>query len=282
VENKIERFIRPKELGDLPMQEHEKKLNVNRFVFETPFTRRGPDGKVTHGDVSCQWKVKTILTTEARFPYLKTRIKVVSREDVELTPVQVSIEDLERKLIKLETACGPPLNLIMLQMELQSCVATAVNAGPLQIVEVFLSKPKLDCPFRPRMKEVLRKLLRVCHRALLLNKMHLRPGQEDLHIHLARSYKKFKVEVEKVVGEVHIGDGHKAMTATSVIAGLVGSQRATKSLQKKLEGDNSPVPTRSKSLRMRGSSSDSHGVAKSNKGNRRSFAVMHSSLDSSI
>ena len=50
------------------------------------------------------------------------------------------------------------------QMELQSCVATAVNAGPLQIVEVFLSKPKLDCPFRPRMKEVLRKLLRVCHR----------------------------------------------------------------------------------------------------------------------
>ena len=29
---------------------------------------------------------------------------------------QVSIEDLERKLIKLETACGPPLNLIMLQV----------------------------------------------------------------------------------------------------------------------------------------------------------------------
>ena len=99
---------------------------------------------------------------------------------------------------------------------------------------------------------------------------------------ISHSYKKFKVEVEKVVGEVHIGDGHKAMTATSVIAGLVGSQRATKSLQKKLEGDNSPVPTRSKSLRMRGDSSNCHGVAKNNKGNRRSFAVMHSSLDSSI
>ena len=71
---------------------------------------------------------------------------------------------------------------------------------------------------------------------------------------------------------------HKVSTATAVISGLVGSQ----SLRKKLEGDNSPVPTRSKSLRMRGSSSDSHGVAKGNKGNRRSFAVMHSSLDSSI
>ena len=99
---------------------------------------------------------------------------------------------------------------------------------------------------------------------------------------ISHSYKKFKVEVEKVVGEVHIGDGNKAMTATSVIAGLVGSQRATKSLQKKLEGDNSPVPTRSKSLRMRGSSSDGQGVAKCNKGKRRSFAVMHNSLDSSI
>ena len=42
---------------------------------------------------------------------------------------------------------------------------------------------------------------------------------------ISHSYKKFKVEVEKVVGEVHIGDGNKAMTAPSVIAGLVGSQR---------------------------------------------------------
>ena len=32
--------------------------------------------------------------------------------------LQVSIEDLERKLEKLETACGPPVNLIMLQVHL--------------------------------------------------------------------------------------------------------------------------------------------------------------------
>ena len=32
--------------------------------------------------------------------------------------IQVSIEDLERKLEKLETACGPPVNLIMLQVPL--------------------------------------------------------------------------------------------------------------------------------------------------------------------
>ena len=120
--------------------------------------------------------------------------------------IQVSVEDLELKLEKLETACEPPLNLIMLQvpwvqlwchktenyilsllqnmnrfikvnynskslgkmimqMELQSCVATAVNAGPLHIVEVFLKKPIDDCPFQLRMREILRKLIRACHRS---------------------------------------------------------------------------------------------------------------------
>ena len=44
-------------------------------------------------------------------------------------------------------------------------MATAVNAGPLHIVDVFLKKPVPDCPFRPRMKEVLRKLLGACHRS---------------------------------------------------------------------------------------------------------------------
>ena len=54
-------------------------------------------------------------------------------------------------------------------MELQSCVATAVNAGPLHIVDVFLKKPVPDCPFRPRMKEVLRRLLGACHRSTALH-----------------------------------------------------------------------------------------------------------------
>ena len=99
---------------------------------------------------------------------------------------------------------------------------------------------------------------------------------------ISHSYKKFKVEVEKVVGEVQIGDGHKVSTATAVISGLVGSQRTAQSPRKKLEGDNSPVPTRSKSLRLRGDSSNCQGVAQGNKGKRRSFAVMHNSLDSSI
>ena len=62
-------------------------------------------------------------------------------------------------------------------MELQSCVATAVNAGPLHIVDVFLKKPVPDCPFRPRMKEVLRRLLGACHRSTALHSF------DDYHLY---------------------------------------------------------------------------------------------------
>ena len=47
-------------------------------MFATPFT---PDGRA-HGDLHEQLKRKTILTTANHFPYVKTRIQVVEREQV--------------------------------------------------------------------------------------------------------------------------------------------------------------------------------------------------------
>lgn len=53
-------------------------LFSGRFVFATPFT---PSGKA-HGDLSSQHKRKTILTVSNAFPYIKTRISVIQREEV--------------------------------------------------------------------------------------------------------------------------------------------------------------------------------------------------------
>jgi len=53
-------------------------LSLERFMFATPFT---PDGRA-HGDLHEQFKRKTILTTANHFPYVKTRIQVVEREQV--------------------------------------------------------------------------------------------------------------------------------------------------------------------------------------------------------
>lgn len=51
---------------------------LGRFMYETPFT---PSGKA-HGELVTQYKRKTILTAANSFPYVKTRVNVVHREQV--------------------------------------------------------------------------------------------------------------------------------------------------------------------------------------------------------
>lgn len=49
-----------------------------RFMYATPFTL---DGRA-HGELHEQYKRKTILTTVHFFPYVKTRLSVINREQV--------------------------------------------------------------------------------------------------------------------------------------------------------------------------------------------------------
>jgi len=65
----------------------EKRFNLSRFIFETPFTTTG---KVHSDDIREQQKRKTILTTELPFPYVIKRLRVVKRDEISLTPIQVS------------------------------------------------------------------------------------------------------------------------------------------------------------------------------------------------
>lgn len=58
---------------------------LERFVYATPFT---PTGR-PHGELHEQYKRKTILTTAVHFPYVKTRIQVVHRTQITLTPIEV-------------------------------------------------------------------------------------------------------------------------------------------------------------------------------------------------
>lgn len=51
---------------------------TERFVFATPFTQ---DGRA-HGEIHEQHKRKTILTTSHMFPYIKTRLQVISHDQV--------------------------------------------------------------------------------------------------------------------------------------------------------------------------------------------------------
>lgn len=66
---------------------------TERFVYATPFT---PGGKA-HGELKEQYKRKTILTVATHFPYLKTRILIVAKKQIVLCPIEVAIEDIQKK-----------------------------------------------------------------------------------------------------------------------------------------------------------------------------------------
>lgn len=137
----------------------DKNYNLRRFVYCTPFTL---DGRA-HGDLHEQFKRKTILTTSHAFPYIKTRINIIHKEEVSecffklgwslmcalslipnttcvfvslqiiSTPIEVAIEDMQKKTQELAFATHQdPADAKMLQMVLQGSVGTTVNQVKLQ------------------------------------------------------------------------------------------------------------------------------------------------------
>ncbi|XP_077861413.1 dedicator of cytokinesis protein 7-like [Saccoglossus kowalevskii] len=67
----------------------EKNINIRRFMYATPFTL---DGRA-HGDLQEQYKRKTILTVSNSFPYIKTRLSVIFREEGPLEVALVFLSD---------------------------------------------------------------------------------------------------------------------------------------------------------------------------------------------
>ena len=118
---------------DQKLTAFERNTTVKRFIFSTPLTKTG----AAKGSVENQYAKKTILTTSHYFPYVKRRIKITEKQDIILTPIEVAIEDLRIKLTKMESALNNE-RLTLLQMELQSIVATVVMAGPMQVAVAFL------------------------------------------------------------------------------------------------------------------------------------------------
>lgn len=150
----------------------DKNYNLRRFVYCTPFTL---DGRA-HGDLHEQFKRKTILTTSHAFPYIKTRINIIHKEEVGQqfsscsqqtadlqtafifsqpcaliakspslfvtfqiisTPIEVAIEDMQKKTQELAFATHQdPADAKMLQMVLQGSVGTTVN----QVTDIFDKK----------------------------------------------------------------------------------------------------------------------------------------------
>ncbi|XP_040011299.1 dedicator of cytokinesis protein 8 isoform X5 [Xiphias gladius] len=119
----------------------EKNFNLRRFMYTTPFTKSGRP----RGELNEQYKRKTILTTMHAFPYVKTRINVIQKEEFDLTPIEVAIEDMQKKTRELAVATHREQpDAKMLQMLLQGSVGATVNQGPLEVAQVFLNEIPAD------------------------------------------------------------------------------------------------------------------------------------------
>lgn len=57
----------------------EKNFNLRRFMYTTPFTLEGRP----RGELHEQYRRNTVLTTMHAFPYIKTRISVIQKEEVQ-------------------------------------------------------------------------------------------------------------------------------------------------------------------------------------------------------
>lgn len=119
-----------------------QQFGVRRFVMEQPFTKPkgGKDGAAQAGGFEDQHIRRTIYSTKECFPHLLKRSRVVDKEEVELSPIECAIALVEKRTraLKAELSSSSP-NMKNIQRELQGAVLTQVNAGPLAVINTFLS-----------------------------------------------------------------------------------------------------------------------------------------------
>ncbi|MGH0129310.1 UNVERIFIED_CONTAM: hypothetical protein FKN15_001940 [Acipenser sinensis] len=194
----VEPFFDSYELKDR-ITYFDKNYNLRSFLYCTPFTL---DGRA-HGELQEQYKRKTILATSHAFPYIKTRINVTHKEEIILIPIEVAIEDMQKKTQELAFATHQePADAKMLQMVLQGSVGTTVNQGPLEVAQVFLTEipddPKLY-RHHNKLRLCFKDFTKRCEDALRKNKTLIGSDQKEYHREMERNYNRLKEALNPLI-----------------------------------------------------------------------------------
>uniref|UniRef100_A0A3B3QZ13 Dedicator of cytokinesis 11 n=1 Tax=Paramormyrops kingsleyae TaxID=1676925 RepID=A0A3B3QZ13_9TELE len=184
----------------------EKSHNINRFVFETPYTLSGKK----HGGVEEQCKRRTVLTTANTFPYVKKRIEVVGEKQVELKPIDVAIDEMRDRTAELQKLCSSTeVDMIQLQLKLQGCVSVQVNAGPMAYARAFLDDAKSSQYSTKKvkeLKEIFRSFVQSCSVALDINECLIKEDQFEYHEGLKANFKDMVKELSDIIHEQILQD----------------------------------------------------------------------------
>uniref|UniRef100_A0A8C2TBL6 Dedicator of cytokinesis 10 n=1 Tax=Coturnix japonica TaxID=93934 RepID=A0A8C2TBL6_COTJA len=193
-------FFEEKEAEDRKT-DFEMHHNVNRFVFETPFTLSGKK----HGGVEEQCKRRTVLTTSHLFPYVKKRIQVISQTSTELNPIEVAIDEMSKKVSELNQLCTmEEVDMIRLQLKLQGSVSVKVNAGPMAYARAFLEETNAkrypDNQVK-LLKEIFRQFAEACGHALDVNERLIKEDQFEYQGEMKSHYRDMLSELSAVMNE---------------------------------------------------------------------------------
>eukprot|EP00073_Rattus_norvegicus_P049980 XP_017452321.1 PREDICTED: dedicator of cytokinesis protein 10 isoform X8 [Rattus norvegicus] len=193
-------FFEEKEIEDRKT-DFEMHHNINRFVFETPFTLSGKK----HGGVAEQCKRRTVLTTSHLFPYVKKRIQVISQSSTELNPIEVAIDEMSKKVSELNQLCTTEeVDMIRLQLKLQGSVSVKVNAGPMAYARAFLEETnakKYPDNQVKLLKEIFRQFADACGQALDVNERLIKEDQLEYQEELRSHYKDMLGELSAIMNE---------------------------------------------------------------------------------
>ncbi|XP_065702139.1 dedicator of cytokinesis protein 11 isoform X3 [Patagioenas fasciata] len=196
----VKPYFEDKEISERKT-EFERNHNINRFVFETPYTLSGKK----HGSVEEQCKKRTILTTLNSFPYVKKRIPVNYEHQVNLKPIDVATDEIKDKTAELQKLCSAgDVDMIQLQLKLQGCVSVQVNAGPLAYARAFLSdsqSSKYPTKKVNELKELFRKFIQACGIALELNERLIKEDQVEYHEGLKSNFRDMVKELSDIIHE---------------------------------------------------------------------------------
>ena len=119
-----------------------------------------------------------------------------------LTPVEVAIEDLQKKIDELKDAIQQePPDPKILQMVLQGCVGTTVNQGPFEMALAFLQPNSVE-PFTEhhnKLRLCFKEFTRRCSEALKRNKTLIGPDQREYQKEMERNNSELKAKIEPMI-----------------------------------------------------------------------------------
>ncbi|XP_075043338.1 dedicator of cytokinesis protein 11 isoform X2 [Mixophyes fleayi] len=213
----VKPYLEEQELSDRKTN-FEKNHNINRFVFETPYTLSGKK----HGSVEEQCKKRTILTTSNSFPYVKKRIPVIYEHQVDLKPIEVAIDEIKDKTADLQKICSSvDVDKIQLQLKLQGCVSVQVNAGPLAYARAFLDDSlfsKYPSKKIKELKDIFKQFIQACGTALDINEQLIKEDQFEYQEGLKSNFREMVKELSDIIHEqiYHEDNMHSAWMQNSL------------------------------------------------------------------